>query len=387
MNFDAIWISPMVANIGNNYHGYAMSDLYSLNSHFGTEAELKSMIAAAHARDIWVMLDVVGNHVGPVDMDFQQIKPFNQSSHYHSKCQIEDFNNQNQVELCRLANLPDLDQSNAFVRSELLSWAASLASYGFDGLRIDTIPEVEPNFWADFNKAANMYCVGEAYNGDVNYVSNYQKYLDGVLSYPLYYTMMNVFAHQQSMNQIEGVLGPSGSYATKFKNVNYLGTFIDNHDQARFLHTKNNWALYKNALAMTLFTTGIPIVYYGTEQAFAGGDDPANRESLWPSYNTDHELYQYLKTLVSVRKAQKVYSQAQIQRYASSNFYSFSRGMTLVCLTNSGGSTVTTTVSYLPFAAGTTVCNALIANDCATVTSTGLTVTLTNGVPKVYVPK
>jgi hypothetical protein len=30
-------------------------------------------------------------------------------------------------------------------------------------------------------------------------------------------------------------------------------------------------------------TDGIPIVYYGLEQAFTGGADPANREALWPS--------------------------------------------------------------------------------------------------------
>jgi hypothetical protein len=30
-------------------------------------------------------------------------------------------------------------------------------------------------------------------------------------------------------------------------------------------------------------TDGIPVVYYGLEQAFTGGSDPANREALWPS--------------------------------------------------------------------------------------------------------
>ena len=30
MGFDAIWISPMPENLGNDYHGYAFLDLYSL---------------------------------------------------------------------------------------------------------------------------------------------------------------------------------------------------------------------------------------------------------------------------------------------------------------------------------------------------------------------
>jgi alpha-amylase len=188
---------------------------------------------------------------------------------------------------------------------------------------------------------------------------------------------------------LESLVGPSGSYA-KFKNVNLLGTFIDNHDNSRFLHLQSNWNLYKNALAMTLLTTGIPIVYYGSEQGYNGGTDPANRESLWPNYNTNHDLYQFIKSVVSVRKGQQVWKSTQVQRYTATNFYAFSRGNTLVCLTNSGGASVTYTVTYLPYSVGTVVCNALASNpssDCLSVTSSGITVTLSGGLPKVYVPK
>jgi alpha-amylase len=56
------------------------------------------------------MVDIVFNHVGAVDLDFSQITTFPKAEYYHSKCQVEDYNNQTQVELCRLANLPDLNQ-------------------------------------------------------------------------------------------------------------------------------------------------------------------------------------------------------------------------------------------------------------------------------------
>ena len=95
------------------------------------------------------MVDVVGNHVGPVDHDYSSIVPFNQASHYHdcsncpNDCQIQDFNNQQQVELCRLAGLPDLNQTNPFVANFLYNWISNMVSqYQFDGLRIDTVPEV-----------------------------------------------------------------------------------------------------------------------------------------------------------------------------------------------------------------------------------------------------
>ena len=68
------------------------------------------MVNAAHAKGIWVMVDVVANHVGPVGDDFSQIYPLNKPEHYHNDCQINNWGNQNEVENCRLADLPDLNQ-------------------------------------------------------------------------------------------------------------------------------------------------------------------------------------------------------------------------------------------------------------------------------------
>lgn len=109
MGFDAIWISPVVQNIGGGYHGYWASNWEQVNSNFGSSDDLKAMVSAAHAKGIWVMVDVVANHVGPVGNDFSQIYPLNQAEHYHADCQIDNWNDQNQVENCRLSDLPDLN--------------------------------------------------------------------------------------------------------------------------------------------------------------------------------------------------------------------------------------------------------------------------------------
>jgi alpha-amylase len=109
LGFDAIWISPVVDNTDGGYHGYWAANWEKLNSHFGDENSLKQMVDAAHSMGIWVMVDVVANHVGPVGNDFSRIYPLNQESHYHRDCDINDWNNQWQVENCRLARLPDLD--------------------------------------------------------------------------------------------------------------------------------------------------------------------------------------------------------------------------------------------------------------------------------------
>ena len=67
MGFDAIWISPVVECIGGAYHGYAALNIYNINPKFGTEQDLHDLVEECHKRDIWVMLDVVANHVAYID--------------------------------------------------------------------------------------------------------------------------------------------------------------------------------------------------------------------------------------------------------------------------------------------------------------------------------
>ena len=56
---------------------------------------------------------------------------------------------------------------------------------------------------------------------------------------------------------------------------------------------------------MTLMLTmdGIPCIYYGTEQNFDGGNDPANREPLWGSgYKTDNDTFKHISALTALRQ-------------------------------------------------------------------------------------
>ncbi len=102
MGFNAIWISPIFENTNDSYHGYHMTNLYKINPRFGTEDEFIQLIQACHQRDVWVMVDVVANHIGPVGLNYENIVPFNNPAHYHDYCDInqDDFlHNQYRVEV------------------------------------------------------------------------------------------------------------------------------------------------------------------------------------------------------------------------------------------------------------------------------------------------
>ena len=70
-------------------------------------------------------------------------------------CNIEDYNDQTQVELCRLSGLPDLNQSRSDVHDDLCNWVSKdvVGTWQADGIRIDTVPEVNCDFWKDFQSA------------------------------------------------------------------------------------------------------------------------------------------------------------------------------------------------------------------------------------------
>jgi alpha-amylase len=63
LGFDAIWISPVIDNYNGGYHGYWARNMYDVNHNFGSADDLKAFVNACHQRDIWVMVDVVANHV------------------------------------------------------------------------------------------------------------------------------------------------------------------------------------------------------------------------------------------------------------------------------------------------------------------------------------
>lgn len=60
MGVEALWLSPI--HPATSYHGYDVEDYASVNSQYGTEADFKALVDAAHAKGIKIYLDYVLNH-------------------------------------------------------------------------------------------------------------------------------------------------------------------------------------------------------------------------------------------------------------------------------------------------------------------------------------
>src|SRR5574344_2846108 len=60
MGVQSIWLSPI--HPASSYHGYDVLDYSGINPDYGTEADFKSLLSAAHAKGIKIYLDYVLNH-------------------------------------------------------------------------------------------------------------------------------------------------------------------------------------------------------------------------------------------------------------------------------------------------------------------------------------
>eukprot|EP00727_Mastigamoeba_balamuthi_P006045 m51a1_g206 putative acidstable alpha-amylase (391) ;mRNA; r:677082-678772 len=389
MGFDAIWISPVLKNSDNGYHGYWTNNFFAINEHFGTEQQLRDLINDAHNRSMYVMIDFVANHAG-----YGPIYPFDRPEHFHDcngcpwGCNIGNFKNQWELEHCRLAGLPDLNMDgNQWVKQQLIASGKYVVGFGADGLRLDTVPEVSKTFWSEFRQAVGTFMVGEVWDERMDFSASYQGAIDAVLAYPAYNTIMAAFAQGNGQcNWLSDMYNAAKRY---YRDTSVLGLFADNHDNRRFLNANGDQWRYRNALAYVLMADGLPMVYYGSEQAYAGGNDPDNREPLWYSgYNTNSDMYKFVSATVHARKAARVWEHPVVERVADSQCYAFSRGSALTVLTNVGGwGSITRTISGLPYPNGQRICNVYWPReDCATVYNGAIQVTLIHGEPKIYRP-
>ncbi len=243
--------------------------------------------------------------------------------------------------------LKDLDTTRCEVKQAMVeAYARWVELTDVDGFRIDTIKHVDREFWRYFAQKirqrlarqgkTNFFMFGEAFDGRPDLVGAYTKselpgpeqlarenecvedglgltgdQLDGVFHFPQYYQVIrDVFRDGLSTERIETLWADRAKHygttanelGTGLPPIKTLVNFIDNHDVPRFLF-EGDAAGLRLALLFVMTEDGLPCLYYGTEQDFRGGNDPANREDMWLSgYATSGDTFRYTQTLSRLRQ-------------------------------------------------------------------------------------
>ncbi|HUC84691.1 MAG TPA: alpha-amylase family glycosyl hydrolase [Candidatus Acidoferrales bacterium] len=357
----AIWISPVIENANGAFHGYAGRDFYRVDPHWGSLADLQHLVQTAHARGLLVIDDIVCNHGGDLvystDPDYPAFRappagytlayrdsrryapPFNTNAAnpdltniFHNNGVISNYAAPEEYQLGELSGLDDFRTESPYIRSNMAAiYEYWIQTVGFDGYRIDTVKHVDQGFWQYWcprihrfaeKKCAkpNFFLFGEVYDasealcGSYTGTKNGGAYeLDSVLDYPLYFLSRRVFAQARgATSQIDDHYASVAAHYDRKAQMR-LVTFLDNHDQPRFLHDSQTNRL-EMALVFLYTARGIPCLYYGTEQAFNGATDPYDREDMFAgrfkdrgligvdSFNMTHPLFQWVARLNNLRR-------------------------------------------------------------------------------------
>ncbi|RDI47801.1 alpha-amylase family glycosyl hydrolase [Falsibacillus pallidus] len=306
MGFTAIWLTPIFDNQDGGYHGYWINDFYKTDEHFGSIEKFKELVKEAHKRDMKVIVDFVANHVGP---DNPWVNDPAKKDWFHEKKPIIG-SGQSSLENGWIYDLPDLNQDNPEVKKYLIDAAKWwIKETDIDGYRLDTVKHVPITFWKDFAKEVksvkkNFYLLGEVWSEDPNYIKKYQEAgIDGLVDYPLNGPLKEAFVKPDVSMERPFTMWDINKNI--YPHPELMGSFLDNHDMQRYTRDMieakqfpgTRWQL---ALTYLYTTPEIPIVYYGTEIAQDGGNDPDNRRFM--NFRANKDLIDYMTKIGELRQ-------------------------------------------------------------------------------------
>ena len=184
---DVIWLSPVYKS-PNDDNGYDISDYQAIMDEFGTMEDFDRMLAAAHERDIKIMMDLVVNHTSDEHKWFIESRKSTDNpyrDYYIWRPAKEDGSLPNNWGSCfsgpaweydKTTDMyflhlfskkqPDLNWDNPVVRQEVFDMMNWWLDKGIDGFRMDVISLISKrpglpdgtlglNGYATFDIAAN----------------------------------------------------------------------------------------------------------------------------------------------------------------------------------------------------------------------------------------
>ncbi|WP_033138968.1 alpha,alpha-phosphotrehalase [Aeromonas finlandensis] len=159
LGVDALWLTPVYLSPQVD-NGYDIADYYAIDPAYGTMADFEALLAAAHARDIRIVMDIVVNHTSTEHAWFKSAlgdknSPYRdyyiwrdpvdggvpnnwQSKFGGSAWELDPATGQYYLHLFAREQA-DLNWENPAVRAEVKNIIHFWAKKGVDGFRLDVI--------------------------------------------------------------------------------------------------------------------------------------------------------------------------------------------------------------------------------------------------------
>ncbi|HYG86606.1 MAG TPA: alpha-amylase family glycosyl hydrolase [Azospirillum sp.] len=148
LGVNTLWLSPITGAPGDDF-GYAVTDHFGVRERFGSEADLKTLVAAAHARGLRVLMDVVPNHTAEQHPYYADAAARGEESPYHAFFDRgTDGDVTHYFDWKNLKNLNyDHPEVQRYMTEAFVHWVREV---GIDGFRVDAswaVRERAPEFW------------------------------------------------------------------------------------------------------------------------------------------------------------------------------------------------------------------------------------------------
>jgi glycosidase len=313
LGFNAIWLNPFFKT--PSHHGYNASDYYTVEPHLGTQDDLEELIEKVHASGLRLILDFVANHWSKDHFTFQDAQKNANSPYrdwYFWNHWPDDYD-------CyfKVRELPKINLQNPNARAYMLDVARHWLREGFDGYRLDFAYGPPHDFWVDFRRACreikpDCWIFGEVIH-TAEMLRSYTGIMDGTLDFFLARALRETFAvGDMTLTEFEAFLSGHEAY---FPPEHTRPSFLDNHDEERFLHLAgNDKAKLRQAALIHYSLSGPPIVYAGTETGLSqerpmyhDGRNFFEECRLPMNWETaDADLQDYYRRLNSLRKEHPV---------------------------------------------------------------------------------
>lgn len=348
LGITTIWISPITQNPydawGLNqdpvtrfsgYHGYWPLYVTSIDTRFGTDAELREMLATAHEHGLNVILDYVANHLHIESPILKQHPDWTTPMYLPDGRRNLELWDEQRLTTWFDVHIPTLDLERMDIcdvmTDSALYW---VGEYDFDGFRHDACKHIPENYWRMLcHKMKSrfperqLWQIGETY-GSPELIGSYVKtgMIDAQFDFNFYHTAIDVLSQNDDMAKIANVIDESAAW---YGAHHTMGNITGNHDKPRFISIAGGavspaedtklagWkrdigvgdpvGYRKLSLLEALICTipGVPCFYQGDEYGVPGANDPDNRRMMvFDGYSPEEqEQLHRVEKLIALRRS------------------------------------------------------------------------------------
>jgi 1,4-alpha-glucan branching enzyme len=295
LGVDILWLMPIHPIGEQNRKGtlgspYAVRDYYGVNPEFGTKADLKAFVDAAHAQGMKVVLDWVANHTAwdnPMHVE-------------HPDWYEKDWKGANRpTPWWDWSDIIDLDYSKPGLRQYMTGalkyW---VREFGIDGYRCDVAGYVPLDFWenarAELDAIKPVFMLAEFDMRDVH-----ARAFDASYAWKWNNAMRDIATKGAD---VQTLFGYYSEHESAWPKAAMRMTYTENHDQNAWEGTQFErfGPGLNNAIILSFVGEGIPLIHNGQE---AGNDRRLKFFEKDPIAWRDHPNADLFKRLIVFRKS------------------------------------------------------------------------------------